>query len=252
VRGYTTGIRSADPAPWESAAAQFSEMLSRNLTLDNVRQALDITTELEAMGSSLDKVVSFVKDLKERGTTLSQLSEAIKLNSQLERMETSTSEIAGFVQKLKQENIDVPAFVLLSHDWQAAGLTAADAQSTLSYKAQLEDAGFDIEALSQIAEAAGKLGNPPQVLGAVAKYGDLGELNKEVQTKRGELEALAGEMKGCTQELDAAEERLEGLQKETAAVEKALATYTRLEATGFDEKALQEMAKVSRQIWWSP
>ena len=81
----------------------------------------------------------------------------------------------------------------------------------------------------------------------MAKYGTLGELDEEVQTKRKELEALAAEMEIRSQELDAAGERLEGLQKETVAVEKALATYRRLEAIGFDEKALEEMAKVAEK-----
>jgi len=245
VRGYTTGIRSADPAPWESAAAQLSEMLSRNLTLDSVKQALDITTKLEAMGSSLDEVVSFVQDLKERGTTLSQLTEAVKLDSQLQRMGTSPSEIAGFVQELKQENIDAPAFVSLFRSWHKVGLTPGDAQSALSYKAQLEDAGFDIEVLFEIAEAAGKFGSPREVLEAVAKYGNLGQLDQELQTKREALGTLASEIESRRQELDAAGERLEGLQKETVAVEEALATYRRLEAIGFDEKALQELAKAT-------
>ncbi|MDH5696616.1 MAG: hypothetical protein OEZ00_08490 [Dehalococcoidia bacterium] len=256
VRGYTTGIRSTDPAPWESAAAQLSEMLAKNLTLDNVRQALDITTKLEAMGSSLDEVVSFVKDLKERGTTLSQLSESININAQLQRVGTSPSEIASFIQELKQEKIDTPAFVSLFRNWHKVELTPADAQAAVTYKAQLEDAGFDIEALFEIAEAAGKFGSPREMLRAVAKYGSLGELDEEVKTRREELDkelrtkreevgTLASEIESRRQELDAAGERLEGLQKETVAVEKALATYRRLEAIGFDEKALQELAKVA-------
>ena len=245
VRGYTTGIRSADPAPWESAAAQLSEMLSRNLTLDSVKQALDITAELEAMGSSLGDVVSFVHDLKERGTTLSQLTKAVKINSQLEQMGTSPSEIAGFVQELKQEKIDTPAFVSLFRNWHKVELTPADAQSAVSYKAQLEDAGFDIEALFEIAEAAGKFGSPREVLEAVAKYGTLGELNEGVESKRKELDTLATEMDSRNQELDAANQKLEEVRNETATMGKALATYRRLEAMGFDEKALQELAKAT-------
>ena len=245
VRGYTTGIRSADPAPWGSAAAQLSEMLSRNLTLDSVKQALDITTELEAMGSSLDEVVSFVQDLKERGTTLSQLTEAIKINSQLEQMGTSPSEIAGFVQELKQEKIDTPAFVSLFRNWHKVELTPADAQSAVSYKAQLEDAGFDIEALFEIAEAAGKFGSPREVLGAVVKHGSLEELDEEVKTKREALDTLVSEMESRAQELDTAGQKLEEVRNETATLEKALATYRRLEAVGFDEKALRELAKAT-------
>lgn len=283
VRGNTTGIRSADPAPWESAAAQLSEMQARNLTLDNVRQALDITAELESMGSSLGEVVGFVQDLKERGTTLSQLSEAINIKTRLEQIGTSPTEIASFVQELKQEKIDTPAFVSLFRNWHKVELTPADAQSAVTYKAQLQDAGFDIEALFEIGEAAGKFGSPKEVLEAVAKYGSLGELDKEAQTRREELDeelrtkqdevgalaskmesrnqeldkelrtkrdevgALASEMESRNQELDAASQKLEEVRSETATIEEALATYRRLEAIGFDEKALGELAKAAEK-----
>jgi len=267
VRGYTTGIRSVDPAPWESAAAQLSEMLSKNLTLDDVRQALSIATKLEGMGSSLGEVVGFVKELKERGTTLSQLSETVKLNSQLERMGTSTNEIAGFVQELNQEKIETPAFVSLFRNWHKVELTPADAQAAVTYKAQLEDAGFDIQALFEIAEAAGKFGSPREVLGAVAKYATLGELDEELQTKqegldkevktrreeldkelrakRKELDSLTSEIESHRQELATASQKLEEIRNETATIVEALATCKRLEAIGFDEKALQELAKAA-------
>ena len=142
-------------------------MASRNLTLAEVSQAMATTTELEATGSSLADVVSFMQELKERETTLSQLSEAININARLEHMETSPSELAGFIQELEQENIDGPAFVSLFRNWHKVELTPADAQSAVSYKAQLEDAGFDIEALPHIAEAAEKFGSPREVLEAV-------------------------------------------------------------------------------------
>lgn len=202
-----------------------------------------ITIELEAMGTSLGDVVSFMEDIKSKETNVSQLREAIDINAQLERMGTSPTEIAGFIHQLEQENIGLPSFVLLLHDWDGAGLTPVDARSALDYREQLEGVGFDIEALARIAEAAGKLGSPAEVLEAVAKYGNLVELDEEVKTKREELETLAGEVGTRSRQLDTASKRLEGVRKETADLRKALATYGRLEAIGFDEKALGELAK---------
>lgn len=133
---------------------------------------------------------------------------------------------------------------MLFRDWHRAGLTATDAQSALKYKEQLEGAGFDIEALPQIAEAAGKLGSPPEVLEAVAKYSSLGDLDEELKSKREELHTLATEMESRSRQLDIATKKMEGVRKETADLRKALATYRRLEATGFDEKSLGELAKL--------
>ncbi len=41
-------------------------MLSKNLTLVDVRQAVSTTTELEGMGSLLSEVVSFMEYLKRK------------------------------------------------------------------------------------------------------------------------------------------------------------------------------------------
>lgn len=247
IKGYTRGIKTTDPEPWKSATAAFSEMLSKNLTLADVREAVSIITELEGMGSSLADVESFMRNLKEREATLSQLSEAAKITADLEAKGTSPTEVASFVLELEQEKVDVSAFVLLLRDWHEAGLTSADARSALSYKAQLEQAGLDIGALSRIAEAAGKFGRSGEVLEAVAKYGNLAELDQEAQKGQQRLDAQAAEMESRGQELDAADKKLEKVWNETAAKEKALATYEGLRAMGFDEQGLGELAKAAEK-----
>ena len=45
-------------------------------------------------------------------------------------------------------------------------MTPADARSALSYKAQLKEAGLDLDTLSRIDKAAGKFGGPAEVLEA--------------------------------------------------------------------------------------
>lgn len=208
IKGYTRGIRATDPEPWQSTTALFSEMLSRNLTLADVSKAMSVTTELEGMGSSL-------------------------------------GEIASFVAELEGEGIGVKAFASLLSDWHKAGLKSADARSALNYKSQLEQAGLDIDTLSHIAEAAGKFDGSGGVLEAVAKYGNLEELDQEVQNRREQLDAQASELDSRRQELDAIEQGLEKARNELAAKEETLATYERLKAIGFDEQGLGELAKAA-------
>jgi len=100
IKGYTRGVRSADPEPWKSATALLSEMVTRNLTLADVSQAMSITTDLQAMGSSLGSVVSFMQQLEQKDITLEQLAEAINLNAELDGIGTSATEIAGLLGKL--------------------------------------------------------------------------------------------------------------------------------------------------------
>jgi len=102
------------------------------------------------------------------------------------------------------------------------------------------------------------LGSPAEVLKAVTKYGSLEkldqelqtkrkELDRELQTKREKLETLAAEMESRSRELDTAGKRLEGVQKQAADLRRALAAHRRLEAIGFDEKALGELGKAGKK-----
>jgi len=247
TKGYTRGIRATNPELWQSTTALFSEMLSRNLTLADVSEAVSITTELEGKGSSLGDIVSFMEDLKRKETNVVQLKEAIDIKTQLEQMGTSPVEIAGFVKELEGEDIDVLAFSSLIQDWHASGLTSANVQSALSYKARLEQVGLDIDAVSHIAESAGKFGGSGEVLEAVAKYGNLKELDQEVGNRREQLDTQAFEMESRGQELDAAVRKLEKVRNEIATKEKALATYEGLRAIGFDDKTLGELAKAAEK-----
>lgn len=247
TKGYTKGVKATDPQPWKSTAALFSEMLSKNLTMADVSRAMTIVSELESMGSSLSEAVSFIEDLKKNGANVAQLKEAINIKTQLEQVGTSPGEIAGFVKALEEESIDVSGFVSLYCEWYEAGLTPANARSALSYKAQLKEAGLDLDILSRIDKAAGKFGGSVEVLEAVAKYGSLGELDQELQKRKQRSDAQAAEMESCNHDLDNAARKLEKLRQETATREKALVTYERLKAAGFDEKTLTELAKATEK-----
>ena len=50
-----------------------------------------------------------------------------------------------------------------------------------------------------------------------------------------------------SQKLETTGKRLETVQKQATDLRRALATYRRLEATGFDEKALGELAKATEK-----
>lgn len=247
TKGYTKGVRATDLEPWKSTTALFSEMASKDLTLANVSEAMTVSAELEAMGSSLHDVVSFMQNLKKSETTLSELEVAIKTSADLEAKGTSPTEIASFVSELEQEKFDIPALVSLLRDWHEAGLTSAGARSALSYKVQLEQAGLDIDTVSHIGEAVAKFGGSGEVLEAVSKYGNLGELDQEVQKRQRRLDAQAAEMESRSQELDAADKKLGEVQNEIVTKEKALATHDGLRAIGFDEKTLGELARAAEK-----
>ncbi len=245
VKGNTRGVKAKDPAPWQSAASLLSEMLSRDMSLADVSQAMATATEIEGMGKSLSDVVTFMTSLKEKKIDLDQVAQAISLSAELDKLGTSISDLAAFTKELEQGDIDLAAFVSLFYDWDEAELKPVDAQSALKYKTELEQAGFEMEALPWIAEAASKFGGVEQIIEAVAKYGSMSALNDELQTKQKELESLDTEIKNGNKKLINAGQELEKARGETANFKKELATHKKLEALSFDEKALGELKKAA-------
>lgn len=247
LKGYTRGVKTEDPEPWKSTAVLFSEMISRNLTLSDIRKVLTITKELENIGSSPRDVVSFMEGLKEKGTDIDQLKQATDITTRLEQVGTTPGEIAGFIKRLEEENIELTAIASILSDWQETGITSADARSALGYKAQLEQAGLDFDTLPIIAAAAGKFGGSGEVLEAVTKYTNMEELYQEAGKRQQRIETQAGEIESRAKELDSLSRKVEKAQKEIASFEKALATYKRLEALGLNENMLTGLLEAAEK-----
>lgn len=241
VKGYTKGVRATDPAPWQSTTALFSEMLAKNLTLDDVSSTTIIKAEAESVGWSLHDVVSFISDIKKEGADIAQLKQGMEVKADLKQAGTSPVEMAGFMKQLEAEGIDAPTFVSVLREWREAGLTAEGVQTVLKHKSQLEQAGLDIGTESYIAEVAAGFGSSAEVLQALEKYTTLIKLDEEIETRRKELNSISKAIESGREECAGANKRLEAVEKKRGAAEKELAILKRLEANGFDEKTLKEI-----------
>ena len=213
AKGYTRGVRTDAAQPWKSTTALFSQMLSENLTLENVSQAIAMKAEVENMGWSLNDLVAFMAEVKKEGTTVAELQQAADIEKEMEAAGTSPGEMATFVQQLKDGGIDVEAFAALFRKWQESGLTPADARSMLNHKSQLEEAGLDIDTESRIADAARKYGSPEGVFQAIQGYGTILELDEQIRKKREELEEISKALEGRRNEVNAAEKEARRLAK---------------------------------------
>lgn len=113
----------------------------------------------------------------------------------------------------------------------------------------LEKYGFDIERLRQLQETLGEIGAKYGLKGkeAVSKFFHTLKDYEAILGAESQLKGLQDQIETRRQDLDAAEKKLEEAQKGTADLREALATYRRLEASGFDEKALGELARAAEK-----
>ncbi|MBA7689504.1 hypothetical protein ES703_98012 [subsurface metagenome] len=178
-----------------------------------VRDLSEVQAKLDTAGLTLDQLN---RQIKEAEGNVEQLgSKENTLNEQIETLETKLAE--------KSE--------LLKH----AG--------------ELEKLSFDTERLRQLQETLVEIGVKYGLKGkeAVGKFFHTFKDYEGILGAESQLKGLQAQIETRRQELDKAEKKLDKVQKETADLRKALATYRRLEASGFDEKALDELAKASEK-----
>ena len=178
-----------------------------------VRALAEVQTKLDEGGLKLD---SLDRQTKEAGDNVAQLEgKENTLNEQIETLETKLAE--------KSE--------------------------LLEYAREVGKLGFDIERLRQLREALTEIGAKHGLKGkeAVSKFFYTLKDYEAILGAESQLKGLQAQIETRRQELDKADKKLEKVQKGTADLRKALATYRRVEAIGFDEKALGELAKASEK-----
>ncbi|GAH68957.1 unnamed protein product, partial [marine sediment metagenome] len=150
IKEYTRGVTVMDSQRWQSTTELFAEVVSKGITTGDVKETIAVRDKLEGGGTSLAEITDLLTDLERAG-------------------------------------IDIGGLVVLYREWEASGLTASEAASALKYKGEIEEMGFVLDLLSDVAGAAKALGNPRDVLEAIGKYRDVIELDNELKAAQGRL-----------------------------------------------------------------
>ncbi len=201
---YTRGVVPLDTSARDRAIGLLAELVSTQCTLDDVEEYLPVKADLDDRGVGADEVGSFLQTVEESGLP--------------------TEEVVQFPIDLREAKVSV-----------------AQVSSVLKYKADLDGLGFTIDSLGTIAEAAGKLGSPAEVLKAVNVYNTLSALESEVQ-ERGSTK------KSLDEQIEATTTRLTGLRSEQGEVQESLDLVAHLEEEGFDEPTLDRLAGLSAKF----
>jgi len=155
VKGYTKGVGSAVRGQWRDAVDVMKDIISGDLSLDEVARAVALNTELAHYQVSVDDVALVLDAARAASTDVRRLVEQLK----------------NFIEH---------------------GLSPEKAAEVLTLKEVLEKEGMPMESVPRLAEAARKFGGIDGALEAVAGYGSLKQLEETTEAAE-EKRAMANE-----------------------------------------------------------
>jgi len=170
VKGYTKGVRSSAGNSWQDVTSLFDELVSANMTVDDVGSALAVSQELEIHHTSFDQVI----------------------------------DLLGAVES---SSIDMPDLIQLHQGLKQNGLSPEEVANALAYKQQLEEKGLDLDSLGLVAELVKKHGDPQEIIEAVSKYGSLVELEEQIAAEEQELDRLNQQLSDVREQLEKVENK---------------------------------------------
>lgn len=201
VKLYTRGEKVRDPTPKENSIKILTQLVSMGLTLEDVKTTISMTADLDAEDVNLKDVSSL-------------LGEA------------------------KRSNVSVKDLLQLHRDVKVSGLTLVQFGEVLSYKSDLDDAGFTLDGLKKVSQVSKTYGGYSKVLEAINAYSSLKAIEAEVKrvgSAKEELEKRVGGLKA----------EVKDLEEEKKLIESALNVYEDLKNLDFDEAALKALKKLS-------
>jgi predicted nucleic acid-binding Zn-ribbon protein len=170
VKLYTRGAKIDDPSPKKRATELLKQLVSKDLTLDDVERALSATRRLEEKGLSLDTVSSFLGDVER---SKGDLTELLKTYGEL----------------------------------RSSGLTIEQLGKILSYNVELETLGVTLEGLTAISQASKQHGRLDDVLKAIVTYGKLRSIEDSLTKLEGDKAEQEGAVIALTNDVKSLEDR---------------------------------------------
>ncbi|MBA7485547.1 hypothetical protein ES707_21095 [subsurface metagenome] len=213
-----------------------------------LKTGLDWTQFLAQHGASkgplYNAIGRFFNDMEPKARALGEVQASLdQAGLKLDSLGREIKEAEGNIAQLEgKENT-------LNEQIETLEMKLAEKSESIKKVGDLEKHGFDTERLMQLQENLVEIGAKYGFKGkeAVSKFFHTLKDYEAILGAESQLKGLQAQIETRRQELDKAEKKLEKAQKETADLRKTLATYRRVEAIGFDEKALGELAKASEK-----
>ena len=252
IIGELRGLSKMKPLPREGVEeakrimTRLREMGFTNMEISELTDGgwSESTVKLYTRGSTVkdpspkNNAMKLLTDIVDRGLTMDRIGEALSLLEELSAKSLTIGDASGLLEEAKRFKVDVAELFRMHKEMRACALTVEDVKNALAYKAELESAGFTIDALPKLREASKAYGGFAKVIEAVVSYGKL-------ETLKVETEKVALNKSELNKKVEELKKLVEDLERRKAGAEDALKTYEELRKMGFEAENLKMLSEAS-------
>jgi len=196
------------------------------------------TVKLYTRGSNVknsnpkNMALKLLTELFERGLTLDHVEETTSFREKLGAKGLTVEGLSNLLEEAQRFRVDVRNLLGMHNELTKSKLNIGSLKEALAYKAELESAGFTLEALEKLSEASKAYGDFAGVMEAVNSYGRL-------EAVRAERDRVSSEKTRLDEEVGDLRKAVKDLEGRKVAISPALQTYDELVQKGFDTKVLE-------------
>jgi len=199
-------------------------------------------------GAPAQKAIEFIRNGMDEDATISNMIQFFQVKVQADAQKVKIPDLLNLLNILSINKIPPPEFVKCFQDMDHAGLTPVDVKTDLTYKRSIDQVGFGVNNLKQIATASKIFGSPEKVLEAISKYTSLTHLEDQLKEKENQVKEAEKQITGQSKKKEDLHNEVTQIEQNLKSKQELLDGLNQLLKLGYDNNALQNLA-TSTQNW---
>ncbi len=159
------------------------------------------------------RALELLSEVVARHLALDDVEEAVAMSSDLADREVTYDQVGSLLQEVGKSNVTVPDLIRLYVDTRRASMSLANLAELRTYKTKLDAEGLTLDRLTQINKALETSKNPDEVLRGIIAYKTIAAIDaqiRELSSKEKQYESSIAELTAKGAKLRAEQQHIQG------------------------------------------